>query len=325
MAKQSNQKLKILYLMRYLSQHTDEAHPASRKQIEEHLAKNGIPSERKSFYSDIEALRLFGLDIVYDGKGYYMATREFELPELKLLVDSVQAFKFITEKKTNSLIQKLEKQASEHEARFLQRQVYVRGRVKNMNESVYLNVDAISSAIAQDSAIRFRYYQYGPDKRPCFRRDGAFYQVSPFTLLWDNENYYMVAWDAGAGKLKHYRVDKMEKIAATGEKRQGKEAYEKVDQGSYLKKTFGMFTGEEKVVRIRFENQLMGAVIDRFGWEVPTLPDGPDHFTARVAVVESPQFYAWVFSFGTAAEILSPEPMRQRMKERAAEILGRYP
>lgn len=327
MAKSERQKLKILYIMQYLLRHSDESHPVSVAQIIAELEKHGISAERKSIYSDIEALRDFGVDIL-PCRGrvnvYYVASREFELPELKLLVDSVQSSKFITQKKTLSLIKKIESLASVFDAQFLSRQVFVRGRVKSMNESVYYNVDEISGAIARDQMIRFQYYEYTVGKERRARRDGAWYEVSPFALMWDDENYYMLAWDGEAEKLKHYRVDKMAGIDTVGRFREGKEIFEKIDMSAYSKKVFGMFTGEQETVRIRFANRLAGAVIDRFGRDVMLIRDGEERFIVSVEVEVSPQFFAWVFGFGAEAEILSPERVRAEMYERAAAVGGRY-
>ena len=327
MAKSSNQKLKLLYLLRYLMQHSDEAHPVSMAQIIEELARNGISAERKSVYDDVEALRLFGVDIVQlKGKngGYYIGERDFELPELKLLVDSVQSSKFITQDKTHKLIKKIESLASLYDGQLLQRQVFVTNRVKSMNESVYYNVDAISDAINQDRVIRFRYFEYTISKERRIRKNGGWYEVSPFALTWDDENYYMLAWDGEAERIKHYRVDKMLSITITDDKRSGKEAFSRLDMSAYTKKVFGMFTGAERQVRLRLVNHLAGAVIDRFGPDVILVPDGEEHFTVSLELVVSPQFFAWVFGFGQDAEILSPEDIRAEAAERASSIAKLY-
>lgn len=328
MARSSYQKLKPLYIMKYLLQNTDEDHPVTVNQIISFLDSQGISAERKSIYSDIEALQYFGLDIVQAGSGrscgYYVAHRDFELPELKLLVDSVQSSKFITHKKTLSLIRKIEGLASVHDARLLQRQVYVRNRVKSMNESVYYNVDEISDAISRDRSISFRYFEYTVGKERRFRRGGDRYQVSPFALMWDDENYYMLAWDTAAARLKHYRVDKMTGILVTEVPRQGREAFEQVDMSAYGQKVFGMFTGEERTVRLRFAAHLAGAVIDRFGKDVILTAEDGDHFTVSVSVAVSPQFYAWLFGFGGEVEILGPEEVRRGMHDRAAQVAALY-
>lgn len=327
MPKSANQKLKLLYLMQLLLQRSDEAHPLTVQQMTDELARCDIKVERKTLYDDIEALRRFGLDIVTVRSktvGYYVGSRDFELPELKLLVDSVQSSKFITEKKTVSLIKKIEGLASAYDAQLLQRQVYVRNRVKSMNESVYYNVDEISNAITQDRAIRFKYYDYTVTKERRFRHDGAWYEISPLSLMWDDENYYMLGFDTAAKKLKHYRVDKMTDISALDRPRDGKDEFEKIDMPQYSKKVFGMFTGDVQTVRMRFENRLVGAVIDRFGRDTMIPAFDESHFTVSVDVAVSPQFFAWVFAFGTAVEILSPESVREEFKKMALDAVGQY-
>ena len=324
MAKSANQKLKLLILKDYLLRNSDEKHPVTIPQIIEELGRYDIKAERKSLYDDLEALRVYGLDIVQSRGNYYVGQRNFETPELKLLVDSIQSSKFITEKKTMSLIKKLEELASMYDAQLLERQVYVRNRVKSMNESVYYNVDSIADAINQDRAIRFKYFEYTVTKERRIRRNGDWYIVSPFALMWDDENYYMVAWDANAGSLKHYRVDKMLEITALKDARIGKEAFAEVDMAAYAKKTFGMFTGQDRSVRLRFKNILAGAVFDRFGRDVMLIPDGEDHFVVTLDVAVSPQFYSWVFGFGTDVEILSPDDIRERAADLAQQIADQY-
>lgn len=327
MPKSPNQKLKLLYLLQYLMKSSDEAHPLTVQDMIEELARRDISVERKTVYDDIEALRRFGADIVQRkdrATGYYIASRDFELPELKLLVDSIQSSKFITQRKTLSLIRKLENLASVYDAQLLERQVYVRGRVKSMNESVYYNVDEISGAISRDRAIRFKYLELTVSGERRLRHEGAWYIVSPYALIWDDENYYLLAWDASACRLKHYRVDKMTQIEALEQRREGREAFQKIDMSSYTQRVFGMFNGEQQRVRLRFLNHLAGAVIDRFGKDLILTPDGDEHFIIAVEVAVSPQFFAWVFAFGAEAEILSPESVRRQMGREAARVAALY-
>lgn len=328
MPRSAYQKLKPLYIMNYLLQNSDEDHLVSMSQLIEHLAAHGIPSERKSVYDDIEALRVFGLDIVQgrSGKnaGYYIANRSFELPELKLLVDSVQSSKFITHKKTATLIKKIETLASIHEAQLLNRQVYVKNRIKTMNESIYYNIDAIQSGISQNKKIQFKYFEYTVQKTRHYRKDGAFYVVSPFAMTWDDENYYLVAFDSQAGIIKHYRVDKMTEISSTEEDRDGLDAYQALDMAVYARKVFGMFSGEEESVQLRFENHLVGAVLDRLGQDVFIIADGDDHFTVRADVVVSPQFFAWVTGFGAAAQIIGPDDVVEKMRQHINSVAALY-
>ena len=298
------------------------------KQIVEYLAAQGISAERKSVYDDLEALRVFGLDIVHVDagrfQGYFVAQRNFELPELKLLVDSVQSSKFITHKKTAALIRKIEKLASIHEAQLLQRQAYVKNRIKTMNESIYFNVDEIHNGISQNKKIQFKYFEYTIEKTRHFRKDGAFYVVSPYALTWDDENYYMVAYDSEAGIIKHYRVDKMTEISVIEQAREGKEAFESLDMAVYARKVFGMFSGEEVRVKLRFENHLVGAVLDRLGREVMIVRDGDAHFTVSADVVVSPQFFAWVTGFGAAAEIIGPDKVVAEMAAHIRSVAQLY-
>ena len=328
MARSSYQKLKPLYIMNYLLQNTDEDHPVTVNQIISYLDSQGISAERKSIYSDIEALQYFGLDIVQSGSGrscgYYIAHRTFELPELKLLVDSVQSSKFITHKKTAALIKKIETLASIHEAQLLNRQVFVKNRIKTMNESIYYNVDEIHNGISKNKKIRFLYFEYNVQKERQYRRNGAYYVVSPFALTWDDENYYMVAYDSDAAMIKHYRVDKMEKISILEEDRDGLEAYQALDMAVYARKTFGMFTGQEEQVVLRFENHLVGAVLDRLGRDAFIVPDGPDHFTVRTDVIVSPQFFAWVFGFGDSAQVIGPQTVVDQMREQLRSVAALY-
>ena len=328
MARSAYQKLKPLYIMNYLLQNSDEDHLVSMSQLIEHLAAHGIPSERKSVYDDIEALRVFGLDIVQGGSGknagYYIANRSFELPELKLLVDSVQSSKFITHKKTATLIKKIETLASIHEAQLLNRQVYVKNRIKTMNESIYYNIDAIQSGISQNKKIQFKYFEYTVQKTRHYRKNGALYVVSPFAMTWDDENYYLVAFDSQAGIIKHYRVDKMTEISSTEEDRDGLDAYQALDMAVYARKVFGMFSGEEESVQLRFENHLVGAVLDRLGQDVFIIADGDDHFTVRADVVVSPQFFAWVTGFGAAAQIIGPDDVVEKMRQHINSVAALY-
>lgn len=329
MARNASQKRKVLYIMRYLLHHSDEAHPVTVHQMIGYLKEHGISAERKSIYDDIEALQQFGLDVIQvrDGNlyGYYIGSRAFELPELKLLVDSVQSSKFITHKKTISLIRKIENLASVYEAQLLSRQVFVKNRIKTMNESIYYNVDEIHTGISQDRKIRFRYFDYTVSKERHFRRDNAFYVVSPFSLTWDDENYYMLAYDSEAGRIKHFRVDKMVCIETIDEKRDGKEVYASLDMAVYTKKLFGMFSGEEQHVHMRFDNRLVGAVLDRLGRDAILIPDGDSHFTVSADVVVSPQFFAWILGFGSLARITGPESVVQKMAEHLAGVVPMYP
>jgi predicted DNA-binding transcriptional regulator YafY len=223
-----------------------------------------------------------------------------------------------------ALIEKIESLASVYEAQSLRRQVYVTNRIKTMNESIYYIVDEIHRGIAEDKKIRFHYFEYTVQKERRFRKNGAWYYISPFALSWDDENYYLVGFDSDAGKIKHFRVDKMADIETVDEKRDGQEIYAALDMGVYARKTFGMFTGDEISVRLRFENELVGAVLDRLGRDVMLIPDGDAHFTVRTDVVVSPQFFAWILGFGDKAKILEPEAVVSRLNDHIDRIRQLY-
>lgn len=326
MAKSSNQKLKILYLMKIFLEKTDCEHSLTLAEIIDELSKYDISAERKSLYDDIETLRTYGMDIEVTRDTrvrYYVASRLFELPELKLLVDAVQGSKFITAKKSGELIKKLESFSSTYEAMRLNRQVYVSNRIKSMNESIYYNVDFIHSAINNNKKITFKYYEWTSKKEKKLRHNGATYSVSPWALTWDDEYYYMIAYDSAAAKIKHYRVDKMVNISISDELREGSEVFCDFDMAIYSKQTFGMFGGELTTVLIECDNSLAGIIIDRFGTDITMLPKG-DKFEASIRIMISPTFISWAIGFGSRLKILSPAPVAEMLKDTAKEALAVY-
>lgn len=321
-------KLKMLYLAKIFTYDTDDDHKLTLQQIIDKLGEHDIKADRKTLYQDFELLRQYGFDIINEQIGhntfYHLGARNFELPELKLLVDSVQAAKFITDRKSRELIRKLENLTSRYQAQQLHRQVLISGRVKAMNESIYYNIDKIHEAINGDLQIVFQYCQWNVNKEMKPRRKGQWYQVSPWALCWDNENYYLVAFDADANKIKHYRVDKMQKIASTEETRVGKEQFSEFDIGKYAKSVFGMFTGDETEVILQGENSMIGVLIDRFGKDVPLSVVDEDHFEAKVRVALSPQFLGWVIALGRCIRIAGPEDVVERMREEIRRLHGQY-
>ena len=323
MARSVQQTLKLLYLKDFLSRYTDEDHPATTPEILSYLASQGISAERKTLYTDMQALMDYGLDIVRTPghRGWFLGARDFELAELKLLVDAVQSSKFLSERKSLELICKLETLASTHEAGTLRRQVVVTGRVKSMNESIYYNVDLLHQAIAENSRIRFRYFEWGLDKQKVFR--GGVREASPYALIWDSENYYLLCHTQAHG-LTHFRVDKMAGISLTGEARVQTEQTEHLDLAGYGKQVFGMYHGEPVNVRLRFENSLSGVVIDRFGKDQSLIPDGADHFTVTAQIQPSPVFYGWLLSFGRRVQIQSPQSVQKEYKTLLQSTLEQY-
>ncbi len=328
MAKSPNQKTKLLHLARMLLRQTDEDHPLTVAQIIEALAREDIKAERQSIYDDLEALRLFGLDVqCRKGKtpGWFIGSREFELPELKLLMDAVQSSRFITQKKSDALIRKLESLASLHQAGQLQRQVYVSGRIKVMNESIYYNVDKLHTAIAAQKAITFKYFDYDIARQKVFRREGKRYVVSPYGLIWNNENYYLVAFDHANRDMRHYRVDKMTEIAVTCLSREGKEQYPDFQLAQYGQKHFGMYSGPEWKVTLRGRRDKAGLVWDRFGQDVILVPDGEDHFTVTLPVVISPQFFGWLMGLDGSLTLTAPKEAVQAYRQKLSAALELLP
>lgn len=327
MPKSPNQKLKLLYLLKILSERTDDAHALTLAQIIAALDAYGIRAERKTVYDDLQALRDFDVDVCttrHRTTGYYIGARKFQLAELKLLVDSVQASKFITEKKTLELIKKLESLLSVHEARLMHRQVYVPGRVKSMNESIYYNIDAIHSAISENRQITFRYFEYNAAKQKCYRRNGARYCVSPYALVWDDENYYLLGYDPEAGIIKHYRADKMDKPEAAADPREGQALFAQVDMAAYTRRNFRMFGGEEQLVTLVFHNSLANVAIDRFGKDAPIAACDEEHFRVTLPVAVSPQFYGWVFGLGEGVRITAPEEAVEGMRRHVEKVAALY-
>lgn len=315
MPKSPEQKRKMLVVLQYLMEYSDEEHPISTAALLSYLENCGIKAERKSIYSDIETLINMGYDIINkrgaDG-GYYVASRDFELAELKLLVDAVQSSKFITEKKSNELISKIEKLTSRHEGRKLHRQVYVANRVKTDNESILYNIDGIHEAISDNSRISFLYYEWNLERRLVCRNNGNRYVVDPLALVWDDENYYLVAGDISNGIIKHFRVDKMSDIEIEQTTRD--RSRENFDIAQYSKEHFSMFHGDKETVTVRFKKNLIGVVIDRFGKDVFIVPKGNEYFDAILNVQVSNQFFGWITGFAGDAVIISPQTVIDRYK-----------
>ena len=319
MAKTEYSKQRLLALMDILRTETDENHRLGAQELEEMLLSRGIPSERKSIYRDIAALQDAGWEILSGRSGYGLVSRDFELAELKLLADAVQCSRCITEKKSYELIGKLEKLTSRHNAGQLRRQLHLIGRSKTENEQIYYNVDALYSAISQNSEITFRYLSYKPDGSREFRP--GIYRASPYGLCWDSESYYLVAHTEKHGKT-HYRVDRMANIRILNKPRQHPELYQDLNMAAYSKQVFGMFSGTPMSVRLYFPDDLANNAIDKFGADVMLIPQPEGGFTLTVPVVTSPVFYSWVFSFSGRVRILGPEAVREEYRALCEKILS---
>ena len=330
MPKGTNQKLKLYRLAQIMLENTDDEHYITMPEIMEELGKYEVTADRKTIYADLRDLSVLGIEVEGEPIGnryhYRVVNRPFELPELKLLVDSIQSSKFITEKKTNTLIKKLEKLVSKYDAQRLQRQVYVSGRIKTMNESIYYTVDAIHNAISENKKIKFQYFQWNVKKKMVLKKDGEPYIVSPWALTWDDENYYMVAIDSSDEKVKHFRVDKMLNIEFLDKPRLGGEKFsgQNADVCLYAKKVFGMFSGEEEIIKLECKNEMAGVIIDRFGKDTMFIPKDDEHFTANVKVIVSNQFISWIFSLGDGVKIVGPEDILEKVKTEVERLSKQY-
>lgn len=326
MSRGANQKFKFTYLMQIMLEKTDDEHGLTMPQILEELEKYDVTAERKSIYADFQDMtEKFGVEIIKEQVGretyYHVGARQFELAEVKLLIDAIQSSKFITQTKSKELIRKIKSLVSEHQAKQLQRQVFINDRVKAMNESVYYNVDDIHTAIGHNRKVRFKYYKWDINKKLVPRHGGEWFVVSPWALIWDDENYYMVGYDDWDQRIKHYRVDKMMRISIEEEKRAGKEKFESFDMAEYSKATFGMYNGTKTRVKIHFANHMCGVFLDRFGKDISFRTIDKDHSELNVYVNVSPQFFGWIFSLGKDVKVVGPGEVVEQMKEAAKGLL----
>lgn len=327
MSRGVNQKFKFIYLMKMMQEKTDDEHSLTMSQIMDELEKYDVTAERKSIYTDFQDMTdKFGVEIIKEQIGretyYHVGAREFELAEVKLLIDAIQSSKFITQTKSRELITKIKSFVSEYQAKQLQRQVYINDRVKTMNESVYYNVDDIHTAINQNKKIRFKYFKWDINKKLVPRHNGDWFVVSPWALTWDDENYYMVAFDDLNRKIKHYRVDKMMYISMEEESRAGREEFKNFDMAEYSKSIFGMYQGQKTKVKIEFANYMCGVFIDRFGKDITFRPIDDEHSELHVDVNVSPQFFGWVFSLGKGVKVTGPSEVVEQMRDAAKAFLG---
>lgn len=327
MSRSKNQKLKLLYLAKIMQEETDDSHAFTMPQIIEKLAAYDIEAQRKSVYDDLDVLNDYGIEIIKEQKGkqtfYHVGDREFEIAELKFLVDVVQSSKFITEKKSRQLIGKLTNLVSNYDAKLLKRQVYVADRVKSLNESILYGVDSIHNAINNNKQIAFHYFQWNIKGEAEPKHYGKIYQVSPWALVYDNENYYLEAYEEEADVLKTYRVDKMQNIVVLNHRRKGKEVFKSKDKAVYSQKRFGMYDGKEETVVLLCENRMTNIIVDRFGRNVHMRSVDKEHFEVRVEVAVSGNFLGWIIGIG-GVKIIGPEPVVQEMKRIKDKLSEEY-
>jgi len=317
MPRSSNQKMKPLYLARILLEHTDEHNVMTAQEIISALAMYDVPANRKSIYDDIEALKTYGLDIELrrgTAGGYYIASRDFELPELKLLVDAVQSSRLITGRKSDALIKKLAKLTSSTQAKQLKRQVHIQGRAKTLNETVYYTIDSIHEAINTGKKIQFKYFSYNISKKRVYSKDSKAYIRTPVALCWNDDKYYLITFSPKFEiPFATYRVDRMVDVEILDEKADKCKKTE-FNIINYIKQNFGMFTGETMTAKIKFDESLVNVVLDQFGTDTQFVKAGEGKFIVTADVSASPVFLGWIFQFGDLVEVLEPETLRDTMR-----------
>ena len=299
-----------MYLYKILNEQTDENVTLNAAELISELEKYGVSAERKSIYDDIEALRLFGLDVNMStdfGRGYYVGERHFQLSEIKMLIDIVQAAKFISENKSVELIEKISALAPVTDRKALKHQIVVANRVKSANESVYYSIDHLYRSIEEKKQVRFKYYTWDIRKNKLYKNKGGFYYVNPISLMYADEKYYLVAYDDFSSKIKHYRVDKMENVEVCNEPISRPVLEMKFNAADYATRSFNMFGGEVKEVTLRGSIETIGIIFDRFGRDVFVVPREDGSFSVTVKVAVSPQFYSWVFGLGDLIRIEAPD------------------
>ena len=326
MSRGTNQKFKFTYLMKVMLEKTDDDHALTMPQIIDELEKYDVTAERKSIYADFaDMTEKFGIEIIKEQIGretyYHVGSREFELAEVKLLVDAIQSSKFITQTKSKDLIGKIKGFVSEYQGKNLQRQVFIDDRVKTMNESVFYNVDEVYTAINENKKIKFKYYKWDINKKLVARHNGEWFVLSPWGLTWVDENYYMIAYDEWDGKVKSYRVDKMMRISITDEKRTGQKEFKEYDMANISKATFGMYGGPKKKVKIQFENSMCGVFLDRFGKDITFRPVNENHSEFYVDVNISRHFFGWLFGMGSKVKLVGPDEVVDQLRVYVAEYM----
>lgn len=318
-----NQRLKLFYLLDYLLEETDETHTKKVQEIIEHFENYyKIPVEQKTVCSDLHLLDEYGYETQYDGRtrGWRIIGREFETQELQLLIDSVQASRFITQKKAKELTDKLKAKASRFDRVLLERRCYVPNRVRSMNDKIFYSLDDLHIAIANDWQITFRYFYFTPKKERAYYKKT--YSASPYALLWSDNNYYLLAYESG--KMKHFRVDKMDGIDIVHTKREGKEVFKDMKLSERSLRMFSMFSGKVQKVKIRFSNHLANVVIDRFGKDITMIPEDEKHFTIHTDIEVSPQFFGWLCGLGRGVRILAPAEVVEEMGNYVKGIAEMY-
>lgn len=316
-------KRRILVLLKLLYEHTDEDHQITSDQLIDYLRENGVPANKKTLKNDLDLMVDSGIDIVTVASKpnrYFWGDRQFEIPELKLLIDAVSSSRFITEKKSRTLSRKLTGLASENQRNELNRHIYATNRVKSSNESIYYSVDTVNEAISRNRKIAFQYTEYDVDKKKILRNGGEVYELSPYALFWNEDYYYVVGFSEKHGNVSVFRADRLHRPEILDE--EAVKQPDDFDLDDYSRQIFEMYDGEEVKVQLECRAYLMKYIIDRFGEDVKTRRISNDLFAAEVEVALSPTFYGWVFQFGGDVKILSPQKAADEMAEMAESFIS---
>ena len=326
MAQDNYRKIKLLKLLELLRLDTDEQHPMTTNQICARLDAMGIICDRRTLSKDIALLNEQGYEVmdtsVGHEKGYYIEDRSFSIPELKILLDAVQAASFITEKKTAELVDKIANLGGSHRAEILKSNIVNFKTTKHSNEQIFYNVDAIEQAVDQQKKVLFRYFDLDEHGQKVYRREGHRYVVEPIALVFNEDNYYMLCYSSRHRKTSTYRIDRMDSVTVLEDAITETAIALKNEVGPYTEQVFKMYAGEAVDIVIEFKDSLIGVVFDKFGEDTKMMRSGEHKCIASVKVQISPVFWGWLFQFAGEMQILSPESLVQEYKQRAKVIIG---
>lgn len=324
MAQENWQKFKLIKLLEMLQQETDEHHPLSTNTICSRLEKIGISCERRTLSKDIDVLNTIGYEVMHTRvgkeKAYYVEDRSFSVPELKILIDAVQAASFITDKKTAELVDKLAALGGSHKADILKSNMVCFNTRKHSNESIYYNVDRLEESIEQQKKVSFRYFDLNENGGKVYRKDGGQYIVEPVALVFNEDNYYLIGYSAKYDNTANYRVDRMDQVSLVDEDTSDRALFLRAGLNDYTGQVFKMYGGEEADIVLEFDNKCIGAVYDRFGEGTKMMPSGENKCVATVKVQLSPAFWGWLFQFAGEMKLLSPTHVIEQYKAHAAKI-----
>ena len=324
MARENYRKVKLLKLLELLRKRTDEQHPMTTSEICAAMDELGIPCDRRIIKQDVDNLNDLGYEVmvtmVGHEKAYYVEDRSFSLPELKILIDAVHASSFITEKKSEELIEKLAALAGEHRAEVLKRNMVCFNTRKHSNEKILYTIDTLEEAILTQKKIIFLYFDLDENGQRVYRRGGHHYVVEPVALVFNEDNYYLTSYSSRHDSTSNYRVDRMDAVEIIDEPC-GEKAVALRDQvAAYTEQAFKMFGGQLEVVALEFDRVLIGVVYDKFGESVKMIPSGENRCIATVKVRISPVFWGWLFQFAGQMDIISPAKLKEEYRERAAKL-----